>query len=116
MYHIARYGYAFGIVQPAPQTTQDGLGFFWFADAPSQSAEPIQAGREAAFLLHQRAESFPEKCAKQEMTREDALQIDARVLDIAYQVISQPVSFMLHPGALQPFTLGYQGCFHVGAW
>ena len=88
---------AFGVVGATSERVEDQFKLPCVMEPPCQPREPVHRRGKAVFLLHQGAKAFAGQRTHEEMAGQDALHIDARVLDAGYEVVPQHRGVVLHP-------------------
>jgi hypothetical protein len=109
------------IARPTAQGREELLEFCPFASVPGELRQPIHHGAKATLVVHQRTERLADQCARKELPGEDALQVQTGILHPGNQVIPQPGSLVLHPGAGQALRFfgqphGNGGSSRVHEW
>lgn len=76
---------------------------------------PIAENGETEFVFAERGKFFASsKLFQQEMTGENALDVEARVFDVSDEVVAQHGGIVLHPCFLQVFGFLAQGVVEHG--
>jgi hypothetical protein len=97
------YFRAFGVVGISTESVVQDLKLLEITRSMGEVREPIHESGEAAFFGHERSETLAGEGANEEMTREDALQIEARVFHPSDQIVTKPGGVVACPGASEFF-------------